>query len=88
MPANFYFRFVSDSEKYLEYALKGVKLNVSANNSGTPSYLYVQLSNALVSSGFIDEALKYINMSLDYNPENYYAPYLKIMILFAGDGNN
>lgn len=87
MLADLYFRLVPDSEKYLEYAVTGVKLNVAANNSFTQSYLYVQLSNTLVSSGFIDEALKYINMSLDYNPDNYYAPYLKIMILFAGDGN-
>jgi tetratricopeptide (TPR) repeat protein len=39
-----------------------------------------------VSSGFADEALKYINMSLAYNNENYYAPHLKAFILFAKDG--
>jgi tetratricopeptide (TPR) repeat protein len=87
MLADFYFRLVPNSDKFLEYALKGVQLNVAANDSVTQSYIYLQLSNALISSGFVDEAYKYINMSLDYDPENYYAPHLKAFILFAGDGN-
>jgi tetratricopeptide (TPR) repeat protein len=84
--ADFYFRLIPNSDKYLEYALKGVQLNI-ASDSVTQSYTYLQLSNALVLSGFKDEALQYINMSLDYNAENYYAPHLKAFILFAKDGN-
>ena len=86
MLADFYFRLVPDTDKYLEYALKGVQLTV-ASDSITQSYIYLQLSNALVSSGFIDEALKYINMSLEYNSENYFAPRLKAIFPFAKDGN-
>jgi Tfp pilus assembly protein PilF len=87
MLADFYFRLIPDSDKFLEYALKGVQLNVTANDSVTQSYIYLQLSNALIASGFADEAFKYINMSLEYNAENYYAPHLKAFILFAMDGN-
>jgi tetratricopeptide (TPR) repeat protein len=87
MLADFYSRLIPNADKYLEYALKGVQLNVAANDSITQSYTYLQLSFALVSAGFTDEALKYINMSLDYNAENYYAPHLKAVVLFAGDGN-
>ncbi len=87
MLSDFYFRLVPNSNKFLEYALKGVQLNVAANDSVAQSYIYLQLSNALISSGFIDEAYKYINMSLEYNAENYYAPHLKAFILFARDGN-
>ena len=87
MLADFYFRMVPDTEKYLEYALKGVQLNVASTDTITQSYLYVQLSNALLSSGFIEEALQYINLSLDYDPNNYFAPHLKAFILFARDGN-
>ncbi len=87
MLADFYFRLIPNANKFLEYALKGVQLNVAANDSVTQSYIYLQLSNALVSAGFADEALKYINMSLDYSEENYYAPHLKAFILFAKDGN-
>ena len=86
MLAEFYSHMVPNTNKYLEYALKGVQLNV-ASDSVTQSYTYLQLSNALVSSGFADEALKYINKSLDYNPENYFAPHLKAFILFAKNGN-
>jgi len=86
MLADFYFRLIPNTDKYLEYSLKGVQLNV-ASDSITQSYVYLQLSNALMSSGFIEEALKYVNRSLDYNSENYYAPHLKAIILFAKDGN-
>ena len=86
MLAEFYSHMVPNTNKYLEYALKGVQLTV-ASDSITQSYTYLQLSNALVSSGFADEALKYINKSLDYNAENFYAPHLKAFILFAKDGN-
>ena len=86
MLADFYFRLVPNTDKYLKYALKGFQLNV-ASDSVTQSYTCLQLSNALVSSGFADEALKYINMSLDYHSENYYAPHLKAFILYARDGN-
>ena len=85
--ADFYFRLVPDTEKYLKFALKGVQRNVAANDSVTQSYTYLQLANALVSAGFIDEAEKYINLSLNYHAENYYAPHLKALILFARDGN-
>lgn len=86
MLAEFYSHMLPNTDKYLEYALKGVQLTV-ASDSITQSYTFLQLSNALVSSGFADEALKYINSSLDYNAENFYAPHLKAFILFAKDGN-
>ncbi len=86
MLAEFYSHMLPNTNKYLEYALKGVQLTI-ASDSITQSYTYLQLSNALVSSGFADEALKYINKTLDYNAENYFAPHLKAFILFAKDGN-
>ncbi|MDB4293575.1 AraC family transcriptional regulator, partial [Maribacter sp.] len=86
MLADFYFRLAPNTNKYLEYALKGFQLHV-ASDSITQSYTCLQLSNALVSSGFPDEALKYINKSLDYHLENYYAPHLKAFILLAKDEN-
>ncbi|MFK7812101.1 MAG: helix-turn-helix domain-containing protein [Maribacter sp.] len=86
MLAEFYSHMVPNTNKYLEYALKGVQLNV-ASDSITQSYTYLQLSNALVTAGFADEALEYINMSLDFYERNHYVPYLKAFILFAKDGN-
>lgn len=87
MLADFYFRLAPDTEKYLEYALKGVQLQVGASDSTTQSYSFLQLSNALISSGFKEEALTYINKSLAFDPTNYYAPHLRAIILFAKDGD-
>lgn len=86
MLADFYFRLVPDSKKYLEYALKGVQLNL-ASDSVTQSYIYLQLGNALIQNGFVEKALNYINQSLRYDPENYYAPHVKLLVQYAQDRN-
>ncbi len=85
--ADVYARVIPNTEKYLEYALKGIQLDIAANDSVTQSYTYLHLSNALAQTGFVDEAITYINKSLDYDPENYYSPLLKAYILYARDGN-
>ncbi|WP_462247277.1 helix-turn-helix domain-containing protein [Ekhidna sp.] len=87
MLADFHFRIVPNSGKYLEYALKGVQLDVAASDSITRSYRYLNLSNALIQNGFIDEALMYINKSLNHFPANYWAPYVKALILYAKEPN-
>lgn len=76
---------IPNTAKHLKYALMGVQLDIAANDSIAKSYTYLNLSNALIQTGFVQEALTYINKSLDYDPDNYYAPYLKTMILFAKD---
>ncbi|MDN5215076.1 helix-turn-helix domain-containing protein [Fulvivirgaceae bacterium BMA12] len=85
--SDFYARVIPNTAKYLEYALKGIQLDIAANDSTTKSYIYLHLSNALIQTGFVDESIKYINMSLDYNPANYYAPYAKAFILYAKNRN-
>src|SRR6056297_441394 len=83
--SDYYARIRPDTSKYLEYALKGLKINSSESDSISRSYLYLHLSNAFVQSGFVDEAIGYINQSLAYNPENFYSPYVQAYILFARD---
>ncbi len=80
-----YNSYIPDTAKYLKYALMGIQLNIAANDSVSKSYIYLNLSNALAQTGFTDEAFTYINKSLDYDPGNYYAPYLKIYIQYAKD---
>jgi len=87
MLADLYARVIPNTDKYLEYALKGIQLDVATNDSTTKSYTYLHLSNALIQAGFTDEAFSYINKSLEFNPENYYSPLLKVFIQFARDGN-
>ena len=43
----------------------------------------MHLSNAFIQSGFVNEAEKYINKSLEYNPQNLFSEYVKAYILYA-----
>ncbi|EDP70855.1 putative regulatory protein, possibly two-component response regulator [Flavobacteriales bacterium ALC-1] len=83
--SDLYARVVPDTNKYLTYALKGIKLNIEANDSVSKSFIYLNLSNALVQNGFAKEASQYIEESLKYNPSNPYAPYLKNFIDYANN---
>ncbi|MBX2875191.1 MAG: helix-turn-helix domain-containing protein [Saprospiraceae bacterium] len=85
MLTDYYSRYVPNTAKHLEYALKGVRLDIGANDSIAQSYIYVSMSHALVQTGFIEEAIDYINLSIDYYPENEYSYYLKAIILYARD---
>ncbi|WP_347841399.1 helix-turn-helix domain-containing protein [uncultured Draconibacterium sp.] len=81
-----YVNYLPDTEKYLEYALKGLEIDiVAAYDSGAASYSYLHISNAFIQSAFIDEAQKYIDISLDLLPENLYSQYVKAYIQYARD---
>jgi len=85
MLSNLYANDIPNTAKYLTYALKGIQLDIAANDSITRSFIYLNLSNALIQNGFIEEANEYIDKSLAYNPENYFAPYAKAYIVYARD---
>ena len=82
-----YVNHLPDTEKYLEYALRGIKIDIAAYDSITASFIYLHISNAFIQSGFITEAEKYINMSLEYHPGNLYSEYVKAFILYARSRN-
>ncbi|MCS5490699.1 helix-turn-helix domain-containing protein [Algoriphagus limi] len=88
MLADFYFRLAPDTEKYLEYALKAVQLQVASGDSTTQSYSFLQLANALMTAGFVEQAREFIDRSLVYDSTNYYAPHLRAYILFAEEKDN
>ncbi len=83
MLSDLYARAIPNTGKYLEYALKGVQLDIAANDSVQKSYIYLHLANALVQTGFVDEAISYIDESLSYNPANYFSPLVKTYIMYA-----
>lgn len=83
--SDFYTRYVPNTEKYLEYALKGIRLEIASNDSTTASINYLHISNAFIQSGFVEEAEKYINRSLAYDARNIYSAYVKAYILYARD---
>ena len=78
-----YANHLPDTEKYLQYAIRGLEIDIGAYDSTTISYNYLHISNAFIQSGFVDEAEKYINRSLDYLPGNLYSEYVKAYILYA-----
>ena len=81
--SDFYTTYRPNTGKYLEYALKGIQLDIASSDSATASFTYLHVSNALIQSGFVDEALRYINKSLEYNPQNIYSEYVKAYIFFS-----
>lgn len=83
--ADLYARVIPNTNKYLEYALQGVQMEIAANDSVAQSYIYLTLSNALIQTGFVKEALDYVEKSLAYDPGNFYAPLVKTYILHARD---
>jgi TolB-like protein/AraC-like DNA-binding protein/Tfp pilus assembly protein PilF len=85
--SDFYANYAPNTEKYLEYALKGIRLDIAAYDSTTASIIYLHVSNAFIQSGFINEAETFINKSLEYNPENLYSAYVKAYILYAKNKN-
>ena len=85
--SDFYALYVPNTGKYLQYALKGVQLDIASMDSATASYTYLRLGNALIQNGFVDEALKYIDRSLDYNPNNPFSRYVRAFVLYAKTGD-
>jgi len=72
-----------NTEKYLEYALKGLEIDALAYDSATLSYSYLHISNAFIQSGFAKEALFYIDKSLSYLDNNIYSHYVRAYIMYA-----
>lgn len=85
--SDFYASYIPNTNKYLEYALRGVELDIASHDSLEASFILLHVSNALIQSGFVDEALDYIGLSLLYDPENLYAEQVKAYILYAKSGD-
>lgn len=81
--SDFYTTFSPDTKKYLEYSLKGLRLNVGAQDSVAASYTYLHVGNALIQSGFVDEAEEHIKKSIAYDPTNIYPKYVLAYIEYA-----
>ncbi len=82
-----YANYIPDTEKYLEYALRGLQIDPNSYDSTTNSFNYLHIANAFIQGGFVDKALEYINKSLEYNPDNLFSEYVKAYILYAGNGD-
>ncbi len=85
--SDYYANQKPNTEKYLQYALKGMQLDINAQDSTSTSFMYLHLSNAFIQSGFTNEAETYINQSLLYNSNNLFSQYVKAYILYAKEKN-
>ncbi len=81
--SDLYARAIPNTEKYLKYALKGIQLNIQANDSVGKSFIYLHLGNALIQSGFVDEADTYMKLAHSYNPNNQFTQYIQAYINYA-----
>ncbi len=82
-----YARYLPNTAKYLEYALRGLQIDPAAYDSLTISVNYLHISNAFIQAGFVGEALFYIDRSLVFWPDNLYSVYVKAYIEYAADRN-
>ena len=78
-----YANHLPNTGKYLEYALRGLKIDIASYDSTIASFNYLHIANAFIQAGFQGQAEKYINKSLDYKPDNLYSEYTKTYILYA-----
>jgi tetratricopeptide (TPR) repeat protein len=78
-----YVNRLPNTAKYLEYALKGIDIDVASYDSITASFNYLHIGNAFIQSGFVKEAQQYIDKSLEYYPENFYSAYVRAFIMYA-----
>jgi TolB-like protein/AraC-like DNA-binding protein/uncharacterized protein HemY len=83
--SDYYTSIEPNTEKYLEYAIKGLSLDPAPEDSMQTSIAYLHIANALVQSGFVDEARKYIDRSLMFDPDNIFSMYVKEYTQFAKD---
>jgi len=81
--ADFYMMYLPNTGKYLEYALRGSRLDTGSGDSASVSNLYLRLGNALAQTGFIDKSLEYVDKSLVYNQNNPYSRYLRAFVVYA-----
>ncbi len=62
--------------------LKGIQLRYGwLNDSSDISNTYLHIANAFVQSGFVDEAEKYINLSIEFDSTNIFSAYVKPIFL-------
>lgn len=85
--SDFYANILPNTAKYLEYSLMEIKAGLGSTDSVATSYSYLRLGNALAQNGFIDESLKYIDKSLEYNPANPFSRYVRAFVVYAKDGD-
>ncbi|RAW02154.1 helix-turn-helix domain-containing protein [Pseudochryseolinea flava] len=74
---------VHNARKYLKYAILGATIDIHALDSIATSTKYFHLANGLLQNGFIDDAQRYMEASLAFDPNNFFACYVNAYVRFA-----
>ena len=77
--------YLPNPRKYLEYALKGVKIDMAGQDSSILTFSYLHLSNALAQTGFLKLSEEFAKKSIALDSTNLFSQYLLAYILFAQD---
>lgn len=85
--ADFYTMYQPNTGKYLEFALRGLRLDAGSGDSVSVSNFHLRLANALAQTGFIDKSLEQIEKALEINSNNHFARYLKAFVVYAKKGD-
>lgn len=85
--SHIYNTFLANTRIYLNYALRGVRLDMAGFDSSITSMSYMHLANALIQNGFVEEAEDYIQRSISYDGDNLFSEYIYAYILMARDKN-
>ena len=85
--SDIYVNYMPNKEKYLEYALKGIRIDMAGQDSSVLTYSYLNLSNALVQNGFLKLAEEFAQQSMSLDDSNLFAKYLYAYIVFAQDND-
>ena len=83
--SDIYVNYLPNNRKYLEYALKGIRIDMAGQDSSLLTYSYLHLSNALVQNGFLNLAEEFIKKSIALDDNNLFSKYVYAYILFAED---
>lgn len=84
--AEFYNLYNPDPPKYLEIAIRKVKVD-AASDSSTRAFNYFHLSYALMQNGFLKESNHFMNKSLELDPNGFFARLLKAYLPNLEDRN-
>jgi TolB-like protein/AraC-like DNA-binding protein len=77
----FYSMYIPNPKKHVQYAIKKLEVDMPAGDSATLGFDYFHLSISLLQAGFLDEAVKYIDKSIEYDPNGYFSNYLRAYIV-------
>ena len=71
--SDIYTSYLPNTEKYLTHAIQGINRSTLDQDSSEASISYLHLGNALVQTGFVEQAMPYIQQSMALDTNNVFS---------------